>query len=322
LYEQDQSEEPVNDATTPPNSSEEIGGHTINWDAVVGHHVVCLIDVLGIQDQFCNWVQVDMERPETLSPVVNSVFPVCHFQNMFNQFFQDCQQGRGPAFRESELPEHEIAAFLQCTEYMLGTQWFSDTFVFYAPTSSSGGDLSTVPVFYFLIACCLAMLDSLASGHPVRGALCVGEGVELSKHNFFGPAFAQAYHIESECAGYPRVVVSPETLAFVKDVQHRVPTDTTTLRMKGIAGLCDKLVTQDTDGHAIVDYMGEGISEYVTENADREQLVAIIKAGYEFAQHESRRFRDKGNALLAGRYQLLCGYMESRLPLWGIVASD
>ena len=297
------------------------GGTQINWqDAKVDHYVVCLIDVLGTGRDFSRWPMVDPDKPETYGPIINSVFPVIHFHLMFSDFFTACQQGRTPEILRQSLPETEIDRFLQCTDYTLGTQWFSDTFVFYARTYNARGELSTVPVIYFLMACCLAMLDSLANANPVRGALCVGQGIELGEHNFFGPAFAQAHYLESRCAGYPRVVVSPETLQFAQELALQDATDEMAERMRRLACQCSTLFIKDADGQFIVDYLGSAIRHFVT-GQDLEKLSAVVKSAYDFAVDEQRPFTNEKDPELARRYRLLRQYIESQLPIWGIQAN-
>ncbi|HUT57020.1 MAG TPA: hypothetical protein VNA25_03985, partial [Phycisphaerae bacterium] len=239
---------------------------------------------------------------------------------MFGEFFTACQQGRTPEILRESLPETEIDRFLQCTDYTLGTQWFADTFVFYAPTYNARGDLSTVPLTYFLMACCLAMLDSLANGRPVRGALCVGQGIEVGKDNFFGPAFAQAHYLESKCADFPRIVVSPETLRFAQEVALQDTTDEMAERMRRLACRCSTLIIKDADGQFIVDYLGRGVRDFVT-GQNLEKLTAGVLAAYTFAVKEERRFTDEKNLKLACRYRLLRQYIELRLPIWGIHAN-
>lgn len=286
-------------------------------NAKVDEYVVCLIDVLGLKDKFKNWCAVEVERPATLEPIISSVIPVCHFHEMFNDFFVKVESGRTLEVLKQSFPESEVARYLQCTEYKLGQQWFSDTFVFYAPTFNSSGNRSAVPVYYLLMTCCLAMLDSLFHRHPVRGAICVGMGIELTKNNFFGPAFAEAYSLEREVAGYPRVIVSAETLQCVDDVGSQHVDDPISQKIKQLAGLCSTLVTRDTDGEYIVDYLGKGIYDY-TSPEERGKLTVAVRAIYEFVISEWRRFRGDGNRKLALRYHLLREYIESRLPLWGI----
>jgi hypothetical protein len=196
-------------------------------------------------------------------------------------------------------------------------QWFSDTFLFYAPTFNSSGKRFTAPVSYLLMTCCLAMLDSLFYGHPVRGAICVGKGIELTKNNFFGPAFAEAYSLEREVAGYPRVIVSSETLQFVDEVQSQHVDDPISQKMKNLARQCMTFVTRDVDGQYVVDYLGQGIYDY-TSPEERDKITGAVRAIYEFVISEWRRFCDESNGKLALRYHLLREYIESRLPLWGI----
>jgi hypothetical protein len=289
----------------------------VSWqDAHIDDYVVCIIDVLGIGEQLKLWNTCKADSPATFAPIMDSVLPVIHFQTMFAKFFKHNQEWRDPATLGRELPQGMVDVFLKETHYRLGTQQFSDTFVFYAPTYN-GEKPSAVPIVLFLTACSLAMIDSLANGHPVRGALTVGFGIELDEHNFFGPAFAEAHSLESKVAGYPRVVVSDEAIAFIQQEATQKPVDDASRRMKNFAIMCGRLITRDSDGQFVVDYLGQQLHDPMPTE-ERQKLAMGIKAGYEFALSEWRRFQDEKNQRLTLRYHLLLEYIESRLALWGI----
>ena len=294
-----------------------------DWqDKSIEQYAVCLVDVLGIRGKFEKWNTCEVHSPVTQEPIRNTISPVIHFQNSFTDFFTKNQKRRDPAEVELHFSNSEAAeSFLKATDYRLGKQQFSDTFVFYSPTYNADGTPTTVPCVVLLMACVLAMIDSLAEKHPVRGAVTVGLGVELEKDNLFGPVFAQAHFIESTLAGYPRVVISPEAIAFIEREAKVKRRDDAPCFMRNMACTCLRLLTRDSDGQFVVDYLGKAIRDRA-DAKERTALAEKIKAGYDFSLSEWHRFVDANDQKHALRYHLLLEYMESRLALWDINVSE
>jgi hypothetical protein len=162
----------------------------------------------------------------------------------------------------------------------------------------------------------MAMITSLADRTPVRGAVCIGTGTELAANNFYGPALAEAHYLESECADYPRIVVSARTAQFVKKETNFSTNPMVNRGMVNLATVCQSLLHYGGKGEALVDYLGEGM-QYFSSPLDPKLIDAVRKA-YSFVISESDRFRKEGNEKLANRYVSLRNYFESRLSLWGL----
>ena len=282
-------------------------------------YVVFLVDVLGMGEKLRRWKTVNLAKPETYGPIWDSVEPLRRIYRGFRRFFSGCEQGRQPAVLGKYLPEKDVHVFRQCTDWRLGTQWFADTFIFYSALHNADGFPSTVPLTYFLMASCSAILNSLQHRTPVRGALCVGKGIELAAHNLFGPAFYEAHYLESTKADYPRIIVSPGVVSFVRQQQMDKPHNLVAAKMQGLASLPDALIGTDNDGSLIVDYLGEGLRRGIDDD-QLEEFCRGVRAGYAFVVAEQRRFLEEGNVKLVGRYTMLRHYIESRLPEWGIAA--
>jgi hypothetical protein len=172
----------------------------------VGYHVVCLIDLLGQKDKLANWDKIPAGRlpPKDFTRALSDTAGVVlKFKEKFLHYFSDPAWNRLPAM--DFLPEAKKLDFAdfceRCNEADVCVQQFSDTFVFYARMLTSHEDVTSGAFLKMTTACCSAMVESLAEGVPLRGALCIGPGVELAKHNFYGPALAEAHHLESKVAG-------------------------------------------------------------------------------------------------------------------------
>ena len=58
-------------------------------------------------------------------------------------------------------------------------------------------------------------LVTLVWGHPARGGLDVGLGVEIAPGEVYGAALERAYQLESEVAQHPRLVIGKELVAYL-----------------------------------------------------------------------------------------------------------
>lgn len=182
----------------------------------IRYYVMCLIDILGQKKHLQRWAMLPSDgKPsdEFVEALKRTVGTVLSFREMFEGFFS--RFGRPPqqAAMLDRLPLTQQEQFMRIRESRpLPTQQFSDTFVFYAPLTNSHGDVSGATFFQMLTAAASAVLYGLATKAPIRGAITVGAGMEISAGNFYGPALAEAHSLESEVAEYPRVVLSEEAV--------------------------------------------------------------------------------------------------------------
>src|SRR5208282_4925267 len=79
------------------------------------------------------------------------------------------------------------------------------------PLRSDGSDLvPIISVCSVLSAAAVVMLMSLANKHPLRGGIDVGLATDIGPQEIYGAALGSAYRLESEEAGYPRIVIGDE----------------------------------------------------------------------------------------------------------------
>jgi hypothetical protein len=138
----------------------------------------------------------------------------------------------------------------------------------------------------------------------------------LDDRNFYGPALAEAHYLESEIAGYPRIVVSDKVLNMIDPKRKYSSNPLVDYPIKFLAEACKTYFSQDIDGYWIVDFLGsksKKISSSCVDTANKFVLTA-----YKFIKEEADRFKDKRDNKLALRYHLLQKYFEERLPIWEI----
>lgn len=287
-----------------------------------GYHVVCLIDVLGQRNKLAEWSrlpdggQITQEFIQALKKTVGTVLS---FRDQFMIFFNQLGQFEMPP-NIAALPEEQQKRYYRFKACDVQVQRFSDTFLFSSLIPNAHGDASVMPLFHVIGACSMAMLLSLAAGTPVRGALCIGSGAMLEDGSFYGPALSEAHHLESEVAGYPRVVVSPTGRSFLAMGQKYSSDRQADAFMKQMASMCRSLIHEDTtDGNFMIDFLGEGVRNLFDRSG---RLVDVVGAAYRFVRSEAVQFREVGESKLANRYESLLRYVESRLPIWGISIDD
>lgn len=82
---------------------------------------------------------------------------------------------------------------------------FSDSIIRILPSDAISG------VFYELMDVLHAQSKLISQGILIRGGMTIGD-IAVGQDQIFGPAFIEAYELESKIAVYPRVVVSPRLL--------------------------------------------------------------------------------------------------------------
>lgn len=282
-----------------------------------GYHVVCLIDVLGQNQKLARWATLPDDgrvSSEFIQALKQTAGTLLVFREGFINFFNQLDQCSMPGTLAALTAERQ-ARYARFKECCVGVERLSDTFVFSSLIPNTHGDASIAPLYRLLSACCMAMIWSLAGKTPVRGSITVGAGAQLQDGSFYGPALAEAHHLESKVAGYPRVVVSPTVLEFMGQGQVYSTDPELSKIMEHMARICRAFICQDTDGRWIVDFLGKGIRELLPPDTD---LAVCVKMAYDFVRSELARFRVIGDLKLAERYGQLQQYIESRLPVWGI----
>jgi hypothetical protein len=157
-------------------------------------------------------------------------------------------------------------------------------------------------------------LLSLAAGHPVRGGIDIGIGMEIEEDEIYGPCLAKAYTLESKIAQYPRIVIGPECLNYLHQMSEQPPENIFAQAGIVTAKACLDLLTIDDDGCAIVDYLGEAFRTTIATRLDKQ----VVTKAYDNIIKFSETYKHANDTLKAFRFTLLRDYFEHRLPEWGI----
>jgi hypothetical protein len=150
----------------------------------------------------------------------------------------------------------------------------------------------------------------LAKGQPVRGALEIAWGVELHPGELYGAVVARAYELESEVAGYPRIVIGQQLLKFIDLHCLTTANDPFTRYDRTLAHICRDMISVDDDSNAVLNYLGPGF-RFITSPEIHYELYDRAR---KFVQSQLRSHQESKNSKLAFRYVQLASFFEAFPP--------
>jgi hypothetical protein len=287
------------------------------------HYVVTIIDVLGQCEKMSQMTSIP-ETPEQKAAfigVLKQTFGTVNgLRSRFKNFFE---KYRKPQYVPGSPTGDNVAAMMEGpmerTDLRLGTQFFADLFLFYAPVYEVEDHFSMEELYAMLIASAMLMQVSLAAQIALRGGIDIGIAAEMQPNEVYGNALCRAHYLESRVAQFPRIAVGREVLVLVGLEASRVGTGLSGMLNSIRAGLCAKLIQLDFDGILSVDFLGTAMREIAgqIDSGYRD----MIQKGHNFVVSEHQRFMANASVSdscrkLAMRYGLLRGYYESRIGLW------
>ncbi|MBU3114882.1 hypothetical protein [Clostridium lacusfryxellense] len=119
---------------------------------------------------------------------------------------------------------------------------FSDSIVISYPVT-----LQSV-LFYMLIDIIHIQLDLLPEKILIRGGVAIGD-VYHDGNMVFGPAMNEAYKLESECANYPRIILTEDTITNA--IIYKSDNNTIEQELEYVMDL----VRKDKDGFYYIDFL-------------------------------------------------------------------
>lgn len=190
----------------------------------------------------------------------------------------------------------------------VSTQRWSDGLMHFANLADKAIKCPMIGIYVLMgLAGALCFLG-LSTSRPIRGAIEIAWGVELHGGELHGAAVARAYELESNVAKWPRVVVGPNALRFLQVQAVNEDRDPFSEYNKALAEVCLGMITKDTDGQTIIDYLAPRFSEEVHKGIHAEmyeRALAFVRA--QIAEHEAAK-----DAKLLERYRTLHGYYLGR----------
>jgi hypothetical protein len=283
------------------------------------NYALCFIDLLGQRDAMHgegllpNEPMSNEDRAKFITKARKSIGAISHLQRQAKAMVAAFVGPHEVALRaKSSLSRENQAIWDELTRVAITEQRWSDGLVYFV---NLGDEENKCPIHsvhtLLMLAGCFAFLG-LATGQPIRGGIEVAWGIELQPGEIYGPAVARAYELESEVAKYPRVVVGPLALGYLRQRRNLPASDDIFVRYERELGdVCLRMLAQDSDGIAFVDYLGDEFQYGVTRGVN----VEIYRAAIAFVETQVQRFQAEGNKKLHERYEQLLRYFCSRPPL-------
>lgn len=285
-----------------------------NRDLTAGYYVVAFVDLLGQQGHLRSLKGLpDKSKPEEMQEFVkalkNTYGVVTGMRKAFTNFFNGFTRENPWA---AKLRPDQRKIYKQLTSEPIQFQKFSDSAIVYLPLRTDRFKVPCSGIFGVLGASASTLIFSLAGGHPVRGGIDLGVGLEISRGEFYGSALARAHTLESKVASYPRVVVGQELVTYLTFTAQQNPIDIYSQANKDAAKICLDLLATDDDGCVFIDFLGAGCKEHMTNALPSE----VVELCYRFVCNELNRHEQEKDEKLIQRYNKLKAYVESRLSLW------
>ncbi|HWZ52770.1 MAG TPA: hypothetical protein VNW54_15030 [Granulicella sp.] len=273
----------------------------------LGHHLVAFLDVLGQRERF---KQLQLPKtPEEHAEVAEVLRQTAGFVLELRKTFAD----------QFAVFESGLTALKQHISEPICPKFvgFSDSFVTSVPLRGEGSPLASITtVFSALTASAVVMITALASQHPLRGGIDVGLATEIAPGEIYGTALERAYVLESKGAEYPRIMIGEELWNYLNVARAHFSAQTAP-EVKTVISIIDRilqLIAVDADGKRILDYLGPVMSDL--QGSDSKFASGMIQPLYAFVIAEQQRVTASGDPKLISRYNVLRGYVESRLHLW------
>lgn len=280
-------------------------------------HIAAFVDLLGQRKALERFkLFPDMGNPEEVAELESAIFDSIGAVNRLNKTFSGYFTVFSTANPTPVLTDTQKKLHAAMTRTAIKVQRFSDGLVFFV---SLADGIPVTSVFGLLAACGSLCLFQLMRKEPIRVGVDLHWGVELNENEIYGPVVANSYRLEHEIAQFPRVVVGDEVIRYLQVCANHDPKDITEQYTRDLSQCTLEMLTQDTDGYAVVDYLGEGFRKHAADQIDSQgPLMAyeFVKQQADVYKHAKEKTAE--NTKLALRYTLLLDYFEHRLPLWGV----
>ncbi len=279
------------------------------------HYLVVFIDILGqrrILREIKDLPTKDIEEEGFIKNIRATIGKVDAVRGAFRNFFKAAESHT--ANTKLVPPEHreEFIASQKSEAYFYG---FSDSIIIAVPLMSNDENCTAINgVYSAFVATSGISLIGLAAQITLRGGLDVGIATQIEGRELYGPALERAYFLENNLAEYPRFIIGKELFMYLNWVENQQFKTRLGEVAKKIAKFCREMIVQDTDGRAILDFMGER----VREAADTSINAELVKSARDFVASQYKRHFDDENHKLSSRYFRLLRYINSRAERWGV----
>lgn len=279
------------------------------------YYLVAFIDIVGQRkklNQLKKFPTSDAEINNVVDILVDTSEYVKQLRTQFDDYFSTKPKPTGLLDR---LPPNKQEWLEKRNQPNYWCRTISDSFIITVPCFDEvlfGKHIGDI--YSCLYGISVLSLWALTNKKPCRGGIDIALGTKIDQKEVYGPVITRAYELESKFAKHPRVVVGEGLLCHLDNIKKGCPNDNldgrhTLLNIDN----CKTLITKDTDGIHILDFMGEGI-----KSVQNEVISDLVHDAYDSVISMEKWLLQSGDDKLRGYYSKLREYCESRLSLWGI----
>ncbi|UCD74622.1 MAG: hypothetical protein JSV91_12640 [Phycisphaerales bacterium] len=275
--------------------------------------VTVFLDILGTSRQLLmldkalddGADEVDIQRLKK-----ESLLPTQQLRSLVDNVYQDLKKTEPESADVDGLSEHQAQLLKETERDDSICQWASDSLVISVPILMDAEIRTLAAVFNLFKVCAATSLFMLAAGHPLRGAVSVGWGMQVTDDEVVGAGIVKAHAAEQDHALYPRIIVKPEILRFLSEFAARIARDREKADLaKEISRRIKDLVCDDLDGMSIVDFLCPAALEGLAELPRQ----ALLERAHSMLQAYLRRSREVSDLPLLRKYSWLSNYWTRRV---------
>ena len=285
-------------------------------DFRVGFYVLGVFDILGQKRRLLQPMEfppaTDDERRRIRRDLEETVVAVDRLRHLFQRQLDS----RRKAFDEDagHVPEAERARFRAALATRIVSWWFSDTYCVAIPleagTGPTGAMATMADLRRSLEVAAATWLFSLSENAPIRGGIELGTAATMRENDVYGNALVEAHRLESEVAGWPRIVVGDLLVAALQDARQEQHPNY--LGAATFATHCWSMLRQDSDGKTVLDVLGGSWT-----NVERRRVLSDVFArAHENVRRQLHEHREAGSRKLVSRYDALLAYFADHAHLW------
>ncbi|NMM92080.1 hypothetical protein B2J88_48840 [Rhodococcus sp. SRB_17] len=282
----------------------------------LSNYCACFIDLLGqknlLQGQSIMPDKADIQAYERFT---ESAYKAIGAINELQNRAAHLMRGTEKFSMRDQIPESELATYEEMKAAKPKQQRWSDGLVLYHSLATDKLKCPMNAVMeIFMLSGTLCLLG-LASGTPIRGAIEVSWGVELHDNELYGAVVANSYILESTVAQYPRVVVGPHVITYLKShLQESLDlNDKINIYNRNLAVYCLKMTATDKDGYSIINYLGQDFKDLVLSGED--EPPSLYEMACKYIAEQYSEYSAQIDNKLAIRYAWLKGYFEQHRPI-------
>lgn len=281
-------------------------------DLYVQGFLVIFFDILGQRESLRKLRAIPRpgdDLTEFINHIKETFGRVDAVRGLFKTYFE---QFRSAKVNQNLVVPEKREQFKAALRMEVHLQTFSDTVVVGVPLANQDESCVALNGVHASLMCAGAALLTCLSAHTAaRAGIDVGLTAKISGTEIYGPALERAVYLE-KLAEYPRLLVGEQAIEFLKSIADQSPKTIFGQLAKDNAGRCLKMITRDTDGRLMLDFLGQQMKA----DFNCAGHVELMRMAQAFVTSQLKHYQETGNEKLAKRFERLLKYFESRDSIW------